>query len=292
MNAATPTPDLTPAEAMMLMDLRGASASGLFKVSAMALMLRRVIRAEAEVQRGWLRTRTVTRLRLGQVPALPPHEQAVTRLVHSAGQGEPRGPTVERVVAAARREHGDALAGYRQNLVLPALLGRRLVQVEASGWFKRERPVLTPAGAAALARLNAALDQGRQVLRWLDTDPRQAVLTAVALGPLVLLVEELRPHLSRLADATRRQDQGGDAGSGSSGSDTSDTSHHHDRDRGQHEHGQQMDGPSGFDFGAFDGAGLDAGAFDGLDSAMSSFDAATDGGSDSGGSGGGDSSGE
>lgn len=271
---------------MLLMDLRGASPAGLFKVSAMGLLLRRVLRAEAEVEHGWIRTRTVTLLRPGQVPALPPHERSVVRLVQAVMRWQPHGALVESVVDAARREYGSALNKYRRDLVLPALLDRRLVRMQRSKWLKIERPALTPAGTAALARLNAMLDQGRRVPGWLDTDPRQAALAAAALGPLILLVDELRPHLTRLAAAMQRRDEGADSGSsGSSGSDSPGTGHCAPGDQGP-----CAEDAGGFDFGALDSAAFDAGTFDALDSAMSSFDAATDGG-DGGGDGGGDSGG-
>jgi len=280
MDAAAPV--LTPAEAMMLMDLRGASPAGLFKVSAMGLLLRRVLRAEAEVEHGWIRTRTVTLLRPGQVPALPPHEWAVVWLVQAVMRWQPHGALVESVVDAARREYGSALNRYRRDLVLPALLDRRLVRMQLSKWLKIERPAPTPAGTAALARLDAMLDQGRRVPGWLDTDPRQAALAVAALGPLILLVDELRPHLTRLAAAMQRRDEGAD--SGSSGSDGPGTGHCPPGDQSP-----RVEDADGFDFGALDSAAFDAGPFDALDSAMSSFDAATDGGD--GGDGGGDSGG-
>ncbi|MGI4954737.1 MAG: hypothetical protein ACRYGM_23265, partial [Janthinobacterium lividum] len=183
---------LTPAEAMMLMDLRGAAPAALFKVSAMALLLRRVLQAETKVRRGWIRTRMVTLLQLGQVPALLPHEQAVMRLVQVVLRRQPEGARVESVVSAARQEYGSTLYKYRQDLVLPALFDRRMVEMRRSRWLKIERPAMTPAGLTVLGQLNAMLDQGRKVPGWLDTDPRQAALTAAALGPLVLLVGELR----------------------------------------------------------------------------------------------------
>ena len=272
---------LTPAEAMMLMDLRGAAPAALFKVSAMALLLRRVLQVETKVQRGWIRTRMITLLRLGQVPALFPHERAVVRLVQVVLQSQPEGAAVEAVVSAAKREYGSTLYKYRQDLVLPALLDRRMVEIRRSRWFKIERPAMTPVGLAVLGQLNAMLDRGRKVPGWLDTDPRQAALTAAALGPLVLLVSELRPHLARLAAAMPRRAEGGDAGGGFSGSDGLSVSH--DQPGFHHPHDSQ---DHSLDFGAWDSGAFDAGAFDGFDNAMSSFDAATDGAGGHGGGGG------
>jgi len=81
----------------------------------------------------------------------------------------------------------------------------------------------------------------------------------------------------------QRRDEGADVGS--SGSDGSGTGHCPPGDQGH-----RAEDAGGFDFGALDSAAFDAGTFDALDSAMSSFDAATDGG-DGGGDGGGDSGG-
>lgn len=177
------------------------------------------------------------------------------------------------------------------------------MEVRAGGLFGIRRPVLTPAGTAERMRLEALLDRGRMVPRWLDSDPRQAALAAAALGPLVLLVDELKPHLKRLAAAMPRQDGGGDGGASyvSDGGDA-DRGRHHGGDpgtdgpaAGSFDHGSFDQGAfdlGGFDFGALDAAGFDTGSFGALDSAMSSFDASTDGGggdsggSDSGGGGG------
>ena len=293
-----PEPALTPAEAMLLLDLRRAAAAGLFKVTAMALLLRRVLRAETETRRGWFRARTITRLHLGQVPGLPLHEAAVVRLVRPAGDAQPGNPTVEQVVAAARRQYGPDLGSFRKKLVLPALTERGLVEVQAGGLFGLKRPVLTPAGTTEWMRLQALLDRGRMVPHWLDSDPRQAALAAAALGPLVLLVDELKPHLKRLAAAMPRQ--AGDCSPMADGGDA-DHGRHHGGDPGAEGLGassldQGSFDHSGFDFGAFDfgawdGAGFDVGLFDALDSAISSFDAATDGGHDGGGDSGGSDSG-
>jgi len=256
------TVELTPPEAMVLMDTAVRPAQ-LFKVTVMALMLQRVVRAVTEERRGWFRTRRVTRMHAGLAPGLPGHVQSALEVVRCANGG-----TVADVVAAARAAYGPDLGRFKQEQVLPALIRRELVQQGTSrvlGLFPR-RLSRTPGGTAALERLRAALDRGRTVPAFLDRDPRQAAMIAASLGTLILLVDELRPHLKRLAEVLPERDSGGSGDGGGSGSDSGDTDRHN------------LD-PS-----------WDAGALDALDGAMTGFDSAFDGGGSDGGgdSGGGD----
>lgn len=261
------TPELTPAEAMVLMDT-GVRPAQLFKVTVMALMLQGLTRAVTDERRGWLRTRRVTRLYAGLVPGQPDHVQSALAVIRRVDGG-----TVADVVAAARTAYGSDLGRFKQDHVIPALSRRHLVQHSSSRvlWvFSLRRLTLTPGGTAALERLRAALDRGRTVPAFLDSDPRQAAMIAASLGTLILLVEELRPHLKRLAQALVERDDGG-AGDGG-GSDPG-TPEHHDLN-----------------------LGWDAGAFDALDGDMDGFDAGFDAGFDSaldgsGSDGGGDSGG-
>lgn len=263
--------ELMPAEAMVLMDT-SVNPSQLFKVTIMALMLRRVVRAATEQRHGLFRSRQVTRLHASAAPDQPAHVQSALAVLRSANGG-----TVAEVVAAARRAYGQNLAAFKQKQVIPAMVQRELVQQRTFRllWaFPWRRTVLTPGGAAALERLRAALDRGRSVPGFLDRDPRQAAMIAASLGTLILLVPELRPHLKQVARMLQEPDAGvsGDSGSGSD-------------PHGSERHGLDAGDDAGSDAfgGAMDGfdAGFDA-SFD------AGFDAAFDGG---GGNGGGDSGG-
>lgn len=257
------TTELTPAEAMVLMDAAVRPAQ-LFKVTVMALMLQRAVRAVTEERRGWFRTRRVTRLHAGLAPGQPGHMQAALAVVRDVNGG-----TVADMVAVARTAFGSDLGRFKQDQVIPALVRRELAQQSVFHvlWmFPLRRLALTQGGAAALGRLQAALDRGRTVPAFLDSDPRQAAMIAASLGTLVLLVEELRPHLKRLTQALAQRNDGG---AGDGGSSDSGGPEHHD--------------PS-WDW--------DAGAFDALDGAMDGFDSGFDSAFDGGGSdGGGDSGG-
>ena len=220
------TPELTPAEAMVLMDT-GVRPAQLFKVTVMALMLQGLTRAVTGERRGWLRTRRVTRLYAGLAPGQPDHVQSALAVIRRVDGG-----TVADVVAAARTAYGSDLGRFKQDHVIPALSRRHLVQHSSSRvlWvFPLRRLTLTLGGTAALERLRAALDRGRTVPAFLDSDPRQAAMIAASLGTLILLVEELRPHLKRLAQALVERDDGG-AGDGG-GSDPG-TPEHHDLNLG------------------------------------------------------------
>jgi len=308
---------LTPAEAMLLLEPRTGLSTRLFKLSAMGLLMRRVLRAEAVQKKGWLARGAETRLQAFPGPALPAHEAAVVEVVRTAARKNPQGATALEVVAAARQTYGASLDSYRKMQVLPALIGRGLIEMKRGGLLRFKRPTLTPAGEAAQTELKALLDRARQVPAWLDTNPGQAAATAASLGLLVLLVEELKPHMRRLAQAAQAaavdQPHGyyhghsGDTGtkgelkSGGTGEVSSSV------DAGALDAGvlagsvmggEAMEGSAveggtsgafdsealdmgAFDMATLDMAGFDDSAFDAMESAMSSFDAVPDSSSSS-----------
>ena len=306
---------LTPAEAMLLLEPRSGLSTRLFKLSAMGLLMRRVLRAQSVQKTGWRARGTEMRIQAFPGPALPAHEAAVVEVVRVAARKNAQGATALEVVAAARKTFGASLDSYRKAQVLPALVGRGLIEMKRGGLFRFKRATLTPAGEAAQAELKALLDRARQVPAWLDTNPGQAAATAASLGLLVLLVEELKPHMRRLAQAAQaaavddpssyHQHHGGtdgargepkDGGAGAAGAEGLGAGM---LAGGLMEGGRDGQGAmEGSASGAFDGAALDMGAFDlatldmtgfddsafdSMESAMSSFDAVPDsGGSDSG----------
>ena len=290
--------ELTPAEAMALLDPLGAKGQAMFKATVMALMLQGHVRAVTE-DRSFTRTPT-TRLHLRpgllDTPGLPAHVRAAATLLHG-----PAGRLVSTVAIDARLAYGPHLERFRDEQVIPALIGHELLERQARrimGLPLGHRLVHTPAGAAVHARLRALLDQARNVPRFWDSDPAQAAAIVAALGTLVLLVDELAPHLQRLSDALRpppASDAGSGDGSGSSGDVGWGHGDRHRSTSGDGTSGQSVpewDGPGqdgglgamNWDAGAggFDGAGLggvDFGSFDaGFDAAVGGSDTKESGG--------------
>jgi hypothetical protein len=85
------------------------------------------------------------------------------------------------------------------------------------------------------------MEDARAIPDYLDRDPAQAAALAAAAGSAILLVEEVRPHFRRLAEALR-----------------------------------EPAGDAAYYAGAFDFSGCDFAGGDGFDASFSAFDAGFD----------------
>lgn len=272
MNAATP---LSPAEALVLLDTKGATGREAFKVTVMSLLAQGAIAIKEESRKGMFRTTKTTRIFPGNpLAGLPAHVQAVLSLIGSRGID---GVEMKSLATTAQKTFGPGLYTFKTSHVLPALLQRGLVKSEQETrmlFFKVASWPLTAAGMMEKNRLEAVIARARMLPELLQTDKAEAAAIVLAAGGVLLLIPQLKPYYGQMAAlrAPPLNDHGsGDsnwANLGSSGSAT---------------------GTDSLDFAGFDSSALDT-----LDSGMASFDASFDSSfSDGGGgdSGGGDSGG-
>ena len=289
MQPTTTTPsDLSVAEALILQDPNATLGRSALKLTMMDLLARRVLTLEYEETKGRFgRTHKTDKVIVASDAARQfahqPHVQAVINAIVTAGKhGEP--PSMQQVIASAGKAFGHDLAGFKREHVIPRLTERGLLRTTTQKVlfiFSKTRYIQTEAGQAAVQRIQAQVAQARNIPTLLDQGNRAEVAAlVVGLGASLLLVDELRPHYSRLSQALRRPAT--DGGGGDTGGDVPDD----DTDV------PEQPGEMGADFDAVDFGGFDLNAFDSLDSSLDAFDSSFDSSADSGGSdGGGDSGG-
>lgn len=296
---------LTAAEALVLQDPQKAQGRAALKLTMMELLARRALSLHQEEKRGLLgRTRTTEYLRLEPNAARfaqYAHVRAVVEVIAEAGKPGTE-PTMQQVVAHARKAFGTDLSRYQSGYVIPALGQRGLVEAtrrNVLGIFPSTRYQRTAEGDAALHQLQANMDAARRIPPMLDTGNPQEIAALVAgLGASLLLVDELRPHYRRLSQMLRpgATNDGGDASFmpalGGDG----------EEDRGPEQPDGLPDVDTSLDtfdvgdmsFASFDALDISLDALDiSLDAFDSSFDASADsggGGDGGGGDGGGGSS--
>jgi len=270
---------LTPAEALVLLDPTIKQGRNPFKLSLMWLLAQKHLVA-SEQRIGWFKKRT-TRLQPGPRAGQPlsPDLQAVMDTVRDAHTG-----LMDAVVAAAVQRYGHNLLGFQTGIIYPALCRRGLIQLTRERFLyfsTRERWSHTPAGKAMCARLEALMEDARRIPAYLDNSPAQAAALAAALGGLILLLPELRPHLESIANVMQRPPSGDGGSSSSDGGETSSGA----PANSEQDAGLSQTPEFNFNVGDFDTAN-----FDSLDASLSaldtSFDASSDS-SDGGGDGGG-----
>jgi hypothetical protein len=267
---------LSAVEAFVLQEPQRARGPAAVKLAMLTLLAQGslvVVSSSAAGFLGYRRTTVMLRVMPGQSPDFP----GVATLLTLVGQG----CTMRQFVDRARRQYGAALRGYVEREVRPALRRRNLIEPSVKrlfGVFPRQIWRLTADGECEVAGIKRAVAAAMTIPDWLDRDPAQAAALAATLGTAILLVDELKPHYQRLAQAMRRHQGDGDA--------TIDNS--------------TVFAPAGSavprelppDFfcpGDFDFAALDAldGGFDAFDAGFSDAGGDGGGGGDSGGDGGG-----
>jgi hypothetical protein len=269
--------DLTPGEALVLLEPNRTQGREAVKVSLMWLLAKKFLTATLERKPGLFgRFSATQRLLPNPRPQarLPFHLVELMQVVRGASY-------MDDFVRAARKRFGSDLNGFQEDCLLPSLLERRLVEhrIEPLLWvFKRGRYYRTCAGEALRTQIEGMFTDARQIPHYLDRNPAQAAAMAATLGGLIFLMPELKPHFDEIATATRRANPIDGGYSATYMGDTSSSSPH----RGE----PLKDGAMELDFSAFD-----LGALDGLDAGMSALDASFDAGmaaGDGGGGGGGD----
>jgi hypothetical protein len=252
---------LSPGEVVVLLDLNAARAREALKVTVLSLLVKGVFRIQEKLQTGLLKRvkrSTVLALSPSAPTALPGPEGAVFQALAPVG---PDGEAMPAAVALLQKQFGKDLSRFVSDHVRPALIARGLLEAYRDKFLwifpvTRYRP--TPTGEVEQRRLQGLMQQAREIPSYLDRDPAQAVAIMAALGSSVLLVEELRPHLSQLGTLMSAPLDAPLFGTDdASWSDISDN------------------------LSAVDFSDLDFSSFDALDQALADFDASFDTGSDS-----------
>ena len=267
-----PAVDLTPGEALVLLDPNKTQGREAVKVSLMWLLGKSFLTVTSENKPGFFGRFSKTPLLRPnpRSPAqLPSHLIELMQVVRRAGY-------MDDFVRAARGSFGHDLSGFQKDHLLPSLLKRRLIEhrVEPFLWvFKRSRYYRTRSGEAMRNHIEAMFSDARQIPNYLDRNPAQAAAMAATLGGLIILMPELKPYFNDIAAATRRANHI-DAGSNYVGGPSSSSSIREE---------PHLDDAMVMDFST-----LEPGALDGLDASMSVLDSSFDAGMSDGGAGGGD----
>ncbi len=270
--------DLTPAEAMVLLDPRAERGREAFKVSLMWLLAQHHLKA-TEIPALWFKRKTTQQTRGPQAGAmLPPDLKAVMMTVQAAATG-----IMDDIVKAAPKRFGAKLDGYQNDFLYPSLLSRGLLRRTETTrlmFFTRQTYDRTSAGREVCRQIESLFEDARRIPAYLDRSPAQAAALALSLGGLILLMPELRPHLEEIASVVRRSSAPDKSSGGGSGSDSS----------SEPAQAKPADEQASTASDTFDFANMNMGDADNLDASLSALDASFDSPADShgGGDGGGD----
>lgn len=292
---------LSPAESLVMLKPNRTPARESVKVTLLWLLAQGLLRIEETTEKKFLGTRKLVYVRPTErsAPPLPPHAASLMDEVRAA---QATSGSMQDVVARARQAYGSNLQLFNKRFILPALASRGLVTEDRFLLvFRSWRP--TRAGFAEQSRIRSNIDRARTIPALLGSRPAEAAAIALAIGPTILLVKELRPLYRQLSDAMRRHGTADDADPSGWASPAWDSVPSGDTAAsgagdvpspvGPLDHSSlsfDAAGLGGFDAGGFDLAAFDASAFDALDSGMASFDSGFDaasGGDSGGGDGGG-----
>lgn len=291
MNTVPSIAALTVPEVLVLQNPQAAQGRAALKLTLIELLARRIVTMRHEEKKSRFgRTQRTDYLQLDSAnihhaPDAAPI-RAVIEMLQAAGASG-AGATMNQIVQQAQRSFGKDLSGFQQKQVLPSLMSRGLVesyQKKVLGLFPSTRFRPTATGETLRQQVAANLEQAKALPEVVERDPLQAAALVATLGSGILLVDELKPHYSRLAQVLRRpQDDGADADFAAT--EVSD-------DDGASDDTSVTDSGN-LDLGDFGGFDFDFGSFDALDSSLdafdSSFDSSADSGGDSGSDGGGSS---
>lgn len=287
MNTVPSLTALTAAEALVLQNPQAAQGRATLKLTLMELIAGRIVTMRTEEKKtrfGRVQRIDYLHLNGANAPYVPGGTtvQAVIELLQAAGASA---STADQIVQQAQRSFGKDLSGFQQKQVVPALMNQGLIesyQKKVLGLCPTTRYRPTAAGETLRQQLIAQLEQAKALPEVVERDPLQAAALVAMLGSGILLVDELKPHYSRLAHALRQPQGEGDDGEIA------------DTDVGDDHTGSgeaSFANSNSLDLGDFSGFDFDFNVFDALDSSLDAFDSSFDSSSDSGGNGGSDSGG-
>jgi hypothetical protein len=200
--------DLTPAEALVLLEPNKVSGRSVVRTSLLHLAAAGYLRAEVQAKRSWLGTGGGTRLvRTDAAGPLPDHLAGVLNALFPPAKSEASLSPAE-VTSRLQRAFGYDYARYLALHIRPLLLSKALLSVEEYRWMRivpRRRYLHTDAGMRLRERIGTRLRGADGLPELLRSDPRRAAAAAAGLGGLVLIAEGLRPHLGELANAARSE---------------------------------------------------------------------------------------
>lgn len=203
-----PDEDLTPAEAMVLLEPNTVSGRSVVRTSLLHLAAAGYLRAEVHAKRSWLGTGGGTRLvRTEAAGPLPDHLAVVLNALFPPAKSEASISPTE-MTYRLQRAFGYDYARYLAGHIRPLLLSKALLSVEEYRWMwivPRRRYLHTDAGMRLRERIGTRLRGAEGLPELLQRDPRRAAAAAASLGGLVLIAESLRPHLGGLANAARSE---------------------------------------------------------------------------------------
>jgi hypothetical protein len=288
---------LSPAESLVLLKPNHTPAREAVKVTLLSLLAQGLLRIEEKTEKRFFGARTVACVRpTGRNARLPPHAASLMDVVRET---QTDGGVMRQLVARARQAYGAQLEGFKNRFIMPALVGRGLIE-EGRVLLLFRKFNLTPSGVAEQSRIEHDMARARTIPALLGTNPAEAAAIALAVGGTILLVEELQPHYRQLSEAMRAQGAaGGDSDAGGSSSDywSFDDSHQNSENRQTDDPVSPADrmnfhdaGTGNRDLGSFDLGAFNAEAFSALDAGMATFDSSFDasaGGEGGGGDGGG-----
>jgi hypothetical protein len=206
---------LTVAEALVLREPNKQQGRAALKLTLIDMLARGALvlrRKERKILLGGFLKAEYLQVAPDAVRRVPnrPHVRAVLNVLTNV-RAE-KGATIGQIVAKARQRFGADFAGFQTKHVLPALVGRGLLEGYKARVLLLFSTTLyrhTPEGTAVLRHIEEQIAQARAIPDFLDRDPAHAA--ALALGSMLLLVEELKPHYSRVSAAlhARATDSGG-----------------------------------------------------------------------------------
>jgi len=142
-------------------------------------------------------------LRVLALPAAdaPPH---VASLMATLRARQSRDAPLDEVTTLLRNKYGNLVKSFKDDLVLPSLVARGLLEEERFGLFwLGTRLRLTAAGEAERQRIEKELQEAREIPQLLSTNPAHAAAIAVRAGGSILLVDRLSFHYAELDAAIR-----------------------------------------------------------------------------------------
>jgi hypothetical protein len=278
---------LSPAESLFLLKPNRTPAREMVKVTLLSLLAQGIVRLEEQVTKRFIGTRKTVHVRLTQrpVPALPAHAVSLLDQVRAAQADT---GSMSDVVKHARQAYGSSLNGFNRDFIIPLLRSRGLIEERRVLFLRHYKR--TPAGDAEESRIAADITRARRIPELLRSNPAEVAALVLAVGGVILLVNELRPYYRQISEVIRPRDTGADY-SDSSGGDAS-LPLWNSSDPGTAHPGDAIQSLDAASFGSLDLGVFDAGAFDALDAGMASFDAGFDASVGDGGGGGGDGGGD